>query len=181
MNVSRKKQQRRYLPHYKKFAAHLLYHIARLQDGSMNSNRVEDTRRVGQPMTVTDDYNTEQVKKLLKDDRTSTCEEMAQELEISVGSVRFLLRNHLKMRKVSARWLPHCLTPEQAEHCLTVATQLLYRYDSERQDFLERIVAINETWIRSYEPEMRRQSTKWHTPSSPRPAKYRRTRLNLRC
>ena len=27
---------------------------------------------------------------------------------------------------------------------------------------------------------MRRQSTKWHTPSSPRPAKYRRTRSKLK-
>ena len=81
---------------------------------------------------------------------------MAQELEIGVGSVHFILRNRLKMCKVSARWLPHRLTPEQAELRLTTATQLLYRYDSEGQDFLERIIAVSETWIRSYEPEMRR-------------------------
>ena len=79
---------------------------------------VEDACCVGQPMTATDDYNTEQVKKLLKDDRTITYEEMvAQELEISGGSVHFFLRNRLKMSKVSAWWLPHHLTPEQAE-CL---------------------------------------------------------------
>ena len=105
---------------------------------------------------------------------------MAQELEISVGSDHFILRNRLKMRKVSARWLPHRLTPEQAERRLTIAIQLLYRYDSEGQEFLERIVAVDETWIRSYEPEMRRQSTEWHTPSSPRPAKYRRTQSKLK-
>ena len=132
---------------------------------------VEDACRVGQPMTATDDYNTEQVKKLLKDDRRITCEEMAQESEISVGSVHFILRNRLKICKVSARWLPHHLMPEQAERHLTVVTQLLYHYDSEGQDFLERIVAVDETWIKSYELEMRRQLTKWHTPSSPRLAK----------
>ena len=132
-------------------------------------------------MTATDDYNTEQVKKLLKDDRTITYEEMvAQELEISVGSVHFILRNRLKMHKVSARSLSHRLMPEQAECRLTIATQLLYRYDSEGQDFLVRIVAVNKTWIRSYEPEIRRQSTEWHTPSSPRPAKYRRTHSKLK-
>ena len=125
-------------------------------------------------MPATYDYNTEQVKKLLKDDRTITCEEMAQELETSVGSVHFILRNRLKMCKVSARWLPHRLTPEQAERRLTIAAQLLYGYDSEGRNFLERIAAVDETWIRSYELEMRRQSTEWHTPCSPRPAKYRR-------
>ena len=60
---------------------------------------VEDACRVGRPLTATDDYNTEQVKKLLKDDRRITCEKMAQELEISVGSVHFILRNRLKIHK----------------------------------------------------------------------------------
>ena len=63
-------------------------------------------------MTATDSYNTEQLKRLLKSDRRITREEMAQELEISVGSVHTILRNHLKIRKVSARWVPHRLTSE---------------------------------------------------------------------
>ena len=99
---------------------------------------------------------------------------MAQELEISVGSVHTILRNHLKMRKVSARWVPHRLTSDQAERRLEVATHLLSRFDSEGQDFLSRTVAIDETWVRSYEPELKRQSAEWHTPSSPRPAKYQK-------
>ena len=56
---------------------------------------------------------------------------MAQELEISVGSVHTILRNHLKMRKVSARWVSHRLTSDQAEHRLEVATHLLSRFDLE--------------------------------------------------
>ena len=105
---------------------------------------------------------------------------MAQELEISVGSVHTILRNHLKMRKVSARWVPHRLTSDQAERRLEVATHLLSRFDSEGQDFLSRIVAIDETWVSSYEPELKRQSAEWHTPSSTRPAKYRRTQSKLK-
>ena len=37
---------------------------------------------------------------------------------------------------------------------------------------LQRIVAIHETWIRSFEPELKRQSSEWHTKESPRPIKY---------
>ena len=86
---------------------------------------------------------------------------MAQELEISVGSVHTILRNHLKMRKVSARGVPHRLTSDQAERRFEVATHLLSRFDSEGQDFfLSRIVAIDETWVRSYEPELKTQSAK---------------------
>ena len=76
--------------------------------------------------------------------------------------------------------MPHRLTSDQAERRLEVATHLLSRFDSEGQDFLSRILAIDETWVRSYEPELKRQSAEWHTPSFPRPAKYRRTRCKLK-
>ena len=84
------------------------------------------------------------------------------------------------MRKVSARWVPHRLTSNQAERRLEVTTHLLSRFDSEGQDFLSRIVAIDETGVRSYEPELKRQSAEWYTPSSPRPAKYRRTQSKFK-
>ena len=136
--------------------------------------------RASRTVTAMDSYNTEQLKRLLKSDRRIMCEEMAQEIEISVGSVHTILCNHLKMRKVLARWMPprwmpHRLTSDQVECRLEVATHLLSRFGLEGQDFLSRIVAIDEMWVRSYEPELKRQSAVWHTPVSPRPAKYRRT------
>ena len=67
---------------------------------------VQDAHQAGRTVTATDSYNIEQFKRLLKSDRRITWEEMAQELEISVGSVHTILHNHLKMRKVSARWVP---------------------------------------------------------------------------
>ena len=69
---------------------------------------------------------------------------MAQELEISDGSVHTILRNHLKIRMVSARWVPHRLTSDQTERRLKVPTHLLSRFDSKGQDFSSRIVAIEE-------------------------------------
>ena len=69
-------------------------------------------------------------------------------------SVHTILRNHLKMRKVSARWVPHRLTSDQAERRLEVTTHLLSRFDSEGQDFLSSIVAIDVTWVSSYESEL---------------------------
>ena len=40
---------------------------------------------------------------------------------------------------------------------------------------LNRVVAIDETWIRSFEPKLKRQSSEWHTPNSPRPVIFRRS------
>ena len=75
------------------------------------------------------------LKRLLKSDRRITCEEMAEELEISVGSVHTILRNHWKIRNVSVWRVPHRLTSDQAECRLEVAIHLLSRFDSEGQDF----------------------------------------------
>ena len=38
-----------------------------------------------------------------------------------------------------------------------------------------RIVVIDMTWIRSFEPELKRQSSEWHTKNSPIPIKFRRS------
>ena len=36
-------------------------------------------------------------------------------------------------------------------------------------------IAIDKTWIQSFEPELKRQSSEWHTKNSPRPVKFRRS------
>ena len=39
---------------------------------------------------------------------------------------------------------------------------------------------MDETWLRSYELELKSQSTEWHSPASLRPAKFHRKRGNLK-
>lgn len=46
--------------------------------------------------------------------------------------------------------------------------------------YLNRIVAIDETWLRSYEPKLKSQSSEWHTSGSPKTAKLRRKQGNLK-
>ena len=62
----------------------------------------------------------------------------------------------------------------------TVAKKLLEGHKIEGENFLNMIVAIDETWIRIYEPELKRQLSEWHTPDSPRPVKYRRAWAHLK-
>ena len=97
---------------------------------------------------MTDGFNIEKVSDLLKSDRRFTYDEIATEVSISKGSVHTIIRDHLEMRKVAAH-----LTSDQIELRLEIATDLL-----EGNDFLSRIVAIDETWVRSYEPSHRHLS-----------------------
>ena len=117
--------------------------------------------------------NVEKVAKLLNDDRRSTCTEVAHELDISHGSAHSILTERLKI-KVAARWVPHMLSDSEKHHRVKIARSLLHRY-GEGDEMLQIIVAIDETWIRSFEPELKRQSSEWHTKDSPRPLKFRRS------
>ena len=49
-----------------------------------------------------------------------------------------------------------------SERRFTVATNLLYRVDTEENNLVSRIVAIDDTWVKSYEPGMKGQATEWH-------------------
>ena len=60
-------------------------------------------------------------------------------VENNAGSVQSTLRNHLKMRKVSARWMPHHLTSDQAKRRLKEAIHLLSRFDTEGQGFYQEL------------------------------------------
>ena len=117
----------------------------------------------------------ENVAKLLNDDRRYSCDEIAHKLDISHGSVHRILMERLRMRKIAARWVPHMLLESEKHQRVNIARKLLKRYGEDGDEILQRIVAIDQTWIRSFEPELKRQSSKWHTKNSPRPVKFRRS------
>ena len=75
-------------------------------------------------------------------------------------------------KKICAQWVPHCLTAEEKQKCLENAKLLKQRFNIEDQEFLYRIVPIDEIWVRDFEPEMKLQSNEWRNPNSPCPKKF---------
>jgi len=43
----------------------------------------------------------------------------------------------------------------------------------DQNDFLSRLVAMDETWLYHYDPEIKQQSMDWRHSGSPRPKKFR--------
>ena len=56
----------------------------------------------------------------------------------------------------------------------------LQRYEREGNAFLRRIIAIDETWAKSYEPELKHQWNKWRHHGSPRKQTVRPTPTNVK-
>ena len=108
------------------------------------------------------------VRDLVYSDRRIQVEEIAQAFGIS--HVSTILHDRLGMRKLTARWVPKSLSDEQMATRASVCSALLKRFRS-RDDFLLRLVTVDETWVHYYEPENKAQSRHWVGPGSPRPKK----------
>ena len=114
------------------------------------------------------------VRDLVYSDRWIQVEEIAQASGITHGSVSTILNNHLGlgMRKLSARWVPKSFSDEQMATRASVCSALLKHFRS-KDDFLLRLVTVDETWVHYYEPENKAQSRQWVGPGSPRPKKFK--------
>ena len=100
------------------------------------------------------------VRDLVYSDRRIQVEEIAQALGISHGSVSTILHDRLGMRKLTARWVPKSLSDEQMATRASVCSALLKRFRS-KDDFLLRLVTVDETWVHYYEPENKARSRQW--------------------
>ena len=116
---------------------------------------------------------------LVYSDRRIQVEEIAQALGISHGSVSTILHDRLGMRKLTARWIPKSLSDEQMATRASVCSALLKRFRS-KDDFLLRLVIVDEIWVHYFEPENKAQSRQWVGPGSPSQRSSRRNHLLAR-
>jgi hypothetical protein len=78
---------------------------------------------------------------------------------MSVASVFRIVTQTLQKRKVAGKWVLHQLREEQKAARKRVAEEMLQLYVAEREQFLNRIVAIDETWIGDFKPQLKSQSS----------------------
>lgn len=138
--------------------------VERFQQGETSA---QDQPRSGRPKSSRDESHKEKLAVLLEESRSWTTRELSHQLDISKDSVHKMLVEDFGMRKVCAKWVPHQLTPEQREVRTLIAQALLSRYKSDPR-MLDRVIAIDETWVRCYEPTKKQATAEWHTPDEPR-------------
>ena len=55
--------------------------------------------------------------------------------------------------------VPHFLMRDQMQERVRLGEDNINRHEKEGETYLNRIVAIDDTWLHSYEPELKSQST----------------------
>ena len=132
---------------------------------------LEDDPRSGRPTTATTEENIERVHKMVMGDRRLTVTQISSAIGISRERVEFILHSELGMSKVSARWVPRLLTPDQKRTRMTMSRDNLLLFEANPVNFVERFLTQDECWVHHFEPETKRQSMQWKHSSSPAPKK----------
>ena len=134
---------------------------------------LEDETKSGRPSDATDEEMCSKVRDLVYSDRRIKVEEITYALHISHGSVSTTLHDRLGMHKLTARWVPKSLSDEQMATRASVYSALLKRFMSKENDFLPRLLTVDETWVHYYEPENKAQSRQSVEPRSSRPKRFK--------
>jgi len=134
---------------------------------------IVDKERPGRHVVATTDATIAAVDAFVRSDRRVSISDIVRHTGISRVSVHRIVRNHLEFRKVSARWVPKQLKPEQQAMRMMTSLDNLQRYKTEGEAMLERIVTGDETWVHHYQPETKQASRQWKHKESPTPTKFK--------
>jgi histone-lysine N-methyltransferase SETMAR len=140
-----------------------------VQTGRTSVDKDEHTRR---PRSGTTPETVARIQEFVRQDRHQTIHDTAEVVGIGCGTCQRVLTEELGMHRVAAKFVPSILTADQK--------QQLRQLSSDDETFLSRIITVDESWVYGYDPETKRQSSQWKSPSSPRSKKARHVKSNLK-
>ena len=116
-----------------------------------------DAPRPGRPKTVTTPEIIDQIHELILQDRQISAKSIAEQLGISRERVGSIIHEDLEMRKISAKLVPKCVNADQKRQRCQSYEQLLDFFRRDPNDFVSRLVTMDETWLYHYGPETKQQ------------------------
>jgi len=116
--------------------------------------------------------NVEKIYQLLLQNHHLSLRMLLYEVNIGKDTVRMIVVEDLRKRKICSRFVPHSLTPEQKDRRIAACRDLIATANSD-PNFFKKIVTGDGTWCFAYDPTTKRQSAAWVGETSPRPKKLR--------
>ena len=101
--------------------------------------------RPGRPKTVTTPEIIDHIHQLILEDSRILAKSIAEQLGISREWVGSIIHEDFDMWKLSAKWVPKCLIADQKRQRRQSSEQLLQFFRRDPNDFLSRLVTIDET------------------------------------
>ena len=110
-----------------------------LEDGTRTS--FQDAPREGRPVEACYQANIDQVKSLVDDDCHISTRQIEESVDVSHGSVLNIHHDHLKLKNLCSRWVPHELTQQNKDQRVQCATAWIENFHSTE---IRKLVFIDE-------------------------------------
>lgn len=137
---------------------------------------LKDESRGGRPKSAVCVRNIDAVREMVKVDRHVTYREIQTSLGIGMTAISEILHENLGAKKICSRWIPHNLTSDQKEARVNWCKEMMAKFNHGSSKQVFDIVTGDESWIYSYEPETKQQSTVWVFQDEANPTKVVRAR-----
>jgi len=134
--------------------------------------------RGGRPKLTQTEVNIAAVADMVKNDHRIASRMIAESLNIPKTVVLRILKEDLGKRKLCAHVVPYSLTSDLREDRVTSCQDIIATANADKI-FFNKIITGDETRCFAYDPETKRQSSKWVGETSPQPKKWKfqRTRI----
>lgn len=108
---------------------------------------LQDEFREGRPKSVVVPENIDAVCELIKQDRHVTYREIEASLGISMTSINKILHEHLIVKKICSRWIPHNLTNAQKKARIDWCKEMLKKYVQGASKAVYNIYTGDASWM----------------------------------
>ena len=130
---------------------------------------IKNAPKSGKPKFASRKEIVSKIKEIIEGDVRFTVRDIARKVGISLSTVHFILKKHLKVRKIFARWVPHLVTDEQNRQRAKVAKKLLQMFQTCDKKQFGNVVTGDENWVYYFEPVRKVSNKIWTTKHSRRP------------
>ena len=130
---------------------------------------IKNAPKSGRPKSASCKEIVSKIKEIIEGDARFTVRDIARKVGISLSKLHHILKKHLKVRKISAGWVPHLLTDEQKRQPVKVAKKLLQMFPKYDKKQFANVFTGDETWVHYFESVRKVSNKIWATKHSKRP------------
>lgn len=107
---------------------------------------VEDAQRSGRPITALTNENIDLVRALIEEDPYVTYDQIEASTSLTPPTIHAIIHMHLKLRKITSRWVPHHLTQKNKEDRVAICKENLANIEAGRFRLCD-IITGDESWF----------------------------------
>ncbi len=134
-----------------------------------------DHKRPGRPRSARVEAKIEQVQQAILDDRHVTVQQLAQDTSVSTATVQKIIKKDLAAKKLAPKFVMTVLTEAQRKSRMDISRTNAQLIDQDRS-VLDRVIAVDESWVYTYDPRTKQADLEWTFGQEPRPRKALRSR-----